>query len=217
MMDIKAKGLLFATSPDYLGVGSLDELVKSRKKRERQERRQERKALKMLEQEELEKSGERFLNAKFNTKKLKEEFINNLNKEKIIESGLSDIIQKGVPYPGVRFGDSNKAQQRVYESLSQSEKKMHHNYLKALSIMVLGDSFLVESWKSMFLLDHLSRQGKIKFKFIFLGESKYRVWKLKDNEESSKWLSSKYETKEVNGNIINKTKTKLKKEVDGNK
>jgi hypothetical protein len=217
MMDIKAKGLLFSTSPTYLGVESLDELVKSRRKRERQERRQERKALKILEQEELEKSGERFLNAKFNTKRLKEEFINNLNKEKIIESGLSDIIQKGVPYPGVRFGDSNKAQQRVYESLSQSEKKMHHNYLKALSIMVLGDSFLVESWKSMFLLDHLSRQGKIKFKFIFLGESKYRVWKLKDNEESSKWLSSKYETKEVNGNIINKTKTKLKKEVDGNK
>ena len=217
MMDIKAKGLLFATSSDYLGVGSLYELVKSRRKKERQERRQERKALKILEQEELEKSGERFLNAKFNTERLKEEFINNLNKEKIIESGLSDIIQKGVPYPGVRFGDSNKAQQRVYESLSQSEKKMHHNYLKALSIMVLGDSFLVESWKSMFLLDHLSRQGKIKFKFIFLGESKYRVWKLKDNEESSKWLSSKYETKEVNGNIINKTKTKLKKEVDGNK
>lgn len=217
MMDIKAKGLLFSTSPTYLGVESLDELVKSRKKRERQERRQERKALKILEQEELEKSGERFLNAKFNTERLKEEFINNLNKEKIIESGLSDIIQKGVPYPGVRFGDSNKAQQRVYESLSQSEKKMHHNYLKALSIMVLGDSFLVESWKSMFLLDYLARQGKIKFKFIFLGESKYRVWKLKDNEESSKWLSSKYETKEVNGNIINKTKTKIKKEVDGNK
>jgi len=217
MMDIKAKGLLFATSSDYLGVGSLDELVKSRRKKERQERRQERKALKILEQEELEKSGERFLNAKFNTERLKEEFINNLNKEKIIESGLSDIIQKGVPYPGVRFGDSNKAQQRVYESLSQSEKKMHHNYLRALSIMVSGDSFLVESWKSMFLLDHIARQGKIKFKFIFLGESKYRVWKVKDNEESSKWLSSKYETKEVNGNIINKTKTKLKKEVDGNK
>lgn len=216
-MDIKAKGLLFATSSDYLGVGSLDELVKSRRKKERQERRQERKALKMLEQEELEKSGERFLNAKFNIKKLKEETINNLNKEKIIESGLSDIIQKGIPYPGVRFADSNKAQQRVYKSLSQSEKKMHHNYLRALSIMVLGDSFLVESWKSMFLLDYIARQGKIKFKFIFLGESKYRVWKLKDNEESSKWLSSKYETKEVNGNIINKTKTKLKKEVDGNK
>jgi hypothetical protein len=216
MMDIKAKGL-FSTPPNYVGVASLDELVKSRKKRERQERRQERKALKILEQEELEKSGERFLNAKFNTKKLKEEFINNLNEEKIIETGLSDIIQKGVPYPGVRFPDSNKAQQKVYDSLSKSEKKMHHNYLRALSIMVSGDSFLVESWKSMFLLDYLSRQGKIKFKFIFLGESKYRVWKLKDNEESSKWLSSKYETKEVNGNIINNTKTKLKKEVNGNK
>jgi len=217
MMDIKAKGLLFATSPDYLGVGSLDELVKSRRKRERQERRQERKALKMLEQEELEKSGERFLNAKFNTERLKEEIINNLNKEKIIESGLPDIIQKGVPYPSIKFQDSNRAWKRIYKSLSQSEKKMHFNYLKALSIMVFGDSFLVESWKNMFLLEHLSRLRKIKFKSMFLGESKYRVWKLKDSEESSKWLSSKYETKEVNGNIINKTKTKLEKEIDGNK
>ena len=214
---------------------SLDELVKNRRKRERRERR----ALERLKKNEADIHGnemvkqfrefeeaQSFLNYKFNTKGMKEEFINNSNKEKIIYSGLSDIIQKGILYPSLKISTFKRVQSKIFKSLSQTQKKTHHRYIKALSIMVFGDSFLVEDWKNMFLLFFLARQGKIRFQHLLLSKTTYRVWKVEDNEESVKWLSKQHEeieqpeNVETDGNVIYKTNDKEeinKEETDGNK
>ena len=133
-------------------VESLDELVKNRRKRERRERR----ALERLKKNEASVHGnemvkqfrefeeaESYLNYRFNTKTVKETIINNSNKEKIIKSGLSDIIQKGILYPSLKISTFKRVQSKIFKSLSQTQKKTHHRYIKALSIMVFGDSFLV--------------------------------------------------------------------------
>ena len=216
-------------------VESLDELVKNRRKRERRERR----ALERLKKNEASVHGnemvkqfrefeeaQSFLNYKFNTKGMKEEFINNSNKEKIIYSGLSDIIQKGILYPSLKISTFKRVQSKIFKSLSQTQKKTHHRYIKALSIMVFGDSFLVEDWKNMFLLFFLARQGKIRFQHLLLSKTTYRVWKVEDNGESVKWLSKQHEeieqpeNVETDGNVIYKTNDKEeinKEETDGNK
>tara|TARA_R110002167_G_scaffold67965_1_gene191958 strand:+ start:376 stop:1056 length:681 start_codon:yes stop_codon:yes gene_type:complete len=216
-------------------VESLDELVKNRRKRERRERR----ALERLKKNEADIHGnemvkqfrefeeaQSFLNYKFNTKGMKEEFINNSNKEKIIYSGLSDIIQKDILYPAIKNYSLGKVQNRIFKSLSHRQKKTHYNYIKALSIMVYGDSFLVEDWKNMFLLFFLARQGKIRFQHLLLSKTTYRVWKVEDNGESVKWLSKQHEeieqpeNVETDGNVIYKTNDKEeinKEETDGNK
>jgi len=214
---------------------SLDELVKNRRKRERRERR----ALERLKKNEASVHGnemvkqfrefeeaQSYLNHKFNTKLIKEEFINNSNKEKIIYSGLSDIIQKDILYPGIKNYSFGRVQNRIFKSLSHRQKKTHYNYIKALSIMVYGDSFLVEDWKNMFLLFFLARQRKIRFQHLLLSKTTYRVWKVEDNEESVKWLSKQHEeieqpeNVETDGNVIYKTNDKEeinKEETDGNK
>ena len=216
-------------------VESLDELVKNRRKRERRERR----ALERLKKNEASVHGnemvkqfrefeeaESYLNYRFNTKTVKETIINNSNKEKIIKSGLSDIIQKGILYPGIKNYSLSKVQNRIFKSLSQTQKKTHHRYIKALSIMVFGDSFLVEDWKNMFLLLFLARQRKIRFQHLLLSKTTYRVWKIEDNEESKQWLSKQHEEMmqpknvETDGNVIYKTNDKEeinKEETDGNK
>ena len=216
-------------------VESLDELVKNRRKRERRERR----ALERLKKNEASVHGnemvkqfrefeeaQSFLNYKFNTKGTKKEFINNSNKEKIIKSGLSDIIQKGILYPSLKISTFKRVQSKIFKSLSQTQKKTHHRYIKALSIMVFGDSFLVEDWKNMFLLLFLARQRKIRFQHLLLSKTTYRVWKIDDNEESKKWLSKQHEeieqpeNVETDGNVIYKTNDKEeinKEETDGNK
>jgi len=214
---------------------SLDELVKNRRKRERRERR----ALERLKKNEASVHGnemvkqfrefeeaQSYLNHKFNTKLIKEEFINNSNKEKIIYSGLSDIIQKDILYPGIKNYSFGRVQNRIFKSLSHRQKKTHYNYIKALSIMVYGDSFLVEDWKNMFLLFFLARQRKIRFQHLLLSKTTYRVWKVEDNGESVKWLSKQHEeieqpeNVETDGNVIYKTNDKEeinKEETDGNK
>lgn len=216
-------------------VESLDELVKNRRKRERRERR----ALERLKKNEASVHGnemvkqfrefeeaESYLNYRFNTKTVKETIINNSNKEKIIKSGLSDIIQKGILYPSLKISTFKRVQSKIFKSLSQTQKKTHHRYIKALSIMVFGDSFLVEDWKNMFLLFFLARQGKIRFQHLLLSKTTYRVWKIDDNEESVKWLSKQHEeieqpeNVETDGNVIYKTNDKEeinKEETDGNK
>ena len=216
-------------------VESLDELVKNRRKRERRERR----ALERLKKNEASVHGnemvkqfrefeeaESYLNYRFNTKTVKETIINNSNKEKIIKSGLSDIIQKDILYPGIKNYSLGGVQSKIFKSLSYSQKKTHHNYIKALSIMVHGDSFLVENWKSMFLLLFLARQRKIRFQHLLLSKTTYRVWKVEDNGESVKWLSKQHEeieqpeNVETDGNVIYKTNDKEeinKEETDGNK
>ena len=216
-------------------VESLDELVKNRRKRERRERR----ALERLKKNEASVHGnemvkqfrefeeaESYLNYRFNTKTVKETIINNSNKEKIIKSGLSDIIQKGILYPSLKISTFKRVQSKIFKSLSQTQKKTHHRYIKALSIMVFGDSFLVEDWKNMFLLFFLARQGKIRFQHLLLSKTTYRVWKIDDNEESKKWLSKQHEeieqpeNVETDGNVIYKTNDKEeinKEETDGNK
>ena len=92
--------------------------------------------------------------------------------------------------------------------------------------MVHGDSFLVENWKSMFLLLFLARQRKIRFQHLLLSKTTYRVWKVEDNGESVKWLSKQHEeieqpeNVETDGNVIYKTNDKEeinKEETDGNK
>ena len=216
MMDIKAKGLLFSTSPAYLGVENLDELVKSRRKRERRERR----TLERLKKNEADIHGnemvkqfrelkevESYLGLKFNTKTVKEELINNSNKEKIIKSGLSDIIQKGIFCPGIKNHNFYRVQQKIFKSLSYRQKSNHYKYMKALSIMVFGDSFLVEDWKNMFLLLYFLRKGELKFHYLLLSKTTYRIWKREDNVESTKWLSKQH--KEI-GQPKNA-------EIDGNK
>ena len=216
-------------------VESLDELVKNRRKRERRERR----ALERLKKNEASVHGnemvkqfrefeeaESYLNYRFNTKTVKETIINNSNKEKIIKSGLSDIIQKGILYPSLKISTFKRVQSKIFKSLSQTQKKTHHRYIKALSIMVFGDSFLVEDWKNMFLLLFLARQRKIRFQHLLLSKTTYRVWKVEDNEESVKWLSKQHEeieqpeNVETDGNVIYKTNDKEeinKEETDGNK
>ena len=216
-------------------VESLDELVKNRRKRERRERR----ALERLKKNEASVHGnemvkqfrefeeaESYLNYRFNTKTVKETIINNSNKEKIIKSGLSDIIQKGILYPSLKISTFKRVQSKIFKSLSQTQKKTHHRYIKALSIMVFGDSFLVEDWKNMFLLFFLARQRKIRFQHLLLSKTTYRVWKVEDNEESVKWLSKQHEeieqpeNVETDGNVIYKTNDKEeinKEETDGNK
>ena len=214
---------------------SLDELVKNRRKRERRERR----ALERLKKNEASVHGnemvkqfrefeeaESYLNYRFNTKTVKETIINNSNKEKIIKSGLSDIIQKGILYPSLKISTFKRVQSKIFKSLSQTQKKTHHRYIKALSIMVFGDSFLVEDWKNMFLLFFLARQRKIRFQHLLLSKTTYRVWKVEDNGESVKWLSKQHEeieqpeNVETDGNVIYKTNDKEeinKEETDGNK
>ena len=59
--------------------------------------------------------------------------------------------------------------------------------------MVFGDSFLVENWKNMFLLLFLAKQRKVKFHYLLLSETTYRVWKIDDKEKE-------YE-KDCNGDI----------------
>ena len=216
-------------------VESLDELVKNRRKRERRERR----ALERLKKNEASVHGnemvkqfrefeeaESYLNYRFNTKTVKETIINNSNKEKIIKSGLSDIIQKGILYPSLKISTFKRVQSKIFKSLSQTQKKTHHRYIKALSIMVFGDSFLVEDWKNMFLLFFLARQRKIRFQHLLLSKTTYRVWKVEDNGESVKWLSKQHEeieqpeNVETDGNVIYKTNDKEeinKEETDGNK
>ena len=216
-------------------VESLDELVKNRRKRERRERR----ALERLKKNEASVHGnemvkqfrefeeaESYLNYRFNTKTVKETIINNSNKEKIIKSGLSDIIQKGILYPSLKISTFKRVQSKIFKSLSQTQKKTHHRYIKALSIMVFGDSFLVEDWKNMFLLLFLARQRKIRFQHLLLSKTTYRVWKIEDNEESKQWLSKQHEeieqpkNVETDGNVIYKTNDKEeinKEETDGNK
>jgi len=229
------KSILSFTPTTVVTEQNLDEAIKFRRKRERRERR----ALERLKKNEADIHGnemvkqfrefeeaQSFLNYKFNTKGMKEEFINNSNKEKIIYSGLSDIIQKDIPYPGIKNYSLGRVQNKIFKSLSHRQKKTHYNYIKALSIMVYGDSFLVEDWKNMFLLLFLARQRKTKFQYLLLSKTTYRVWKVEDNEESKQWLSKQYEEMmqpknvETDGNVIYKTNDKEeinKEETDGNK
>jgi len=210
MNDTIEKGLLSFTPSSVIPEQGLDELIKHRRKRERRERR----ALDRLKKNEADIPGnemvkefeeaESYLDLKFNTKSANEKFINNSNKEKIIKSGLSDVIQKDINYPSLKSYTLNRVQEKIYKSLSQSQRKKHHNYIKALSIMVFGDSFLVEDWKNMFLLLFLAKQRKVKLQYLLLSGTTYRVWKIDDNEESAKWLSSQYDKeyeKDCNGEI----------------
>tara|TARA_A100001515_G_scaffold108881_1_gene89792 strand:- start:339 stop:956 length:618 start_codon:yes stop_codon:yes gene_type:complete len=201
MNDTIKKGLLSFDTSSVIPEQSLDELIKRRRKKERRERR----ALERLEKNEATIAGnemvkqfneckaESYLNSKFNTKTVDEEFINNSNKEKIIQSGLSDIIQKGFRYPSTKEYAHNTGQQKIFKSLSPEQKKNFYKHIQALNIMVFGDSFLVENWKNMFLLLFLAKQRKVKFHYLLLSETTYRVWKIDDKEKE-------YE-KDCNGDI----------------
>tara|TARA_R100000329_G_scaffold101244_1_gene83484 strand:- start:850 stop:1419 length:570 start_codon:yes stop_codon:yes gene_type:complete len=185
MNDTIKKGLLSFDTSSVIPEQSLDELIKRRRKKERRERR----SLERLEKNE----AESYLDSKFNTKTVDEELINNSNKEKIIESGLSDIIQKGFRYPSTKEYAHNTGQQKIFKALSPEQKKNFYKHIQALNIMVFGDSFLVENWKNMFLLLFLAKHRKVKFHYLLLSETTYRVWKIDDKEKE-------YE-KDCNGDI----------------
>tara|TARA_R110000764_G_scaffold124067_1_gene211477 strand:+ start:209 stop:823 length:615 start_codon:yes stop_codon:yes gene_type:complete len=201
--DIIKMGLLSGVIP----VLDKKELIKSGKKAARKVVR-ELKVLRKKEKREKEaeenfvsaSEAENFLNHNFNTEFLAKEVTNNSNKDEIIRHGLSDIIQKGIRFPG-RLSRFNRAQNRIYKSLLPKQKSNYHNYLKALSIMEFGDSFLVEDWMIMSLLLFRGRQTKVRFHHILLSETTYRVWKLDDlHSPNTKSNEGNKEHEEKDGN-----------------